>query len=64
MQYEPQIGDIVIYHLDSTNVCPAIVIRVLSPTSIIMTVFVEGGVSGFRRPKERGTGPEQWEPRP
>lgn len=63
MQSEPQIGDIVLYHLEDGDVCPAIVVKVLSSTSLLLCAFVIGGVVCFRKPKERGAGPEQWEMR-
>lgn len=63
MDYQPQMGDIVIYRQLNGDENPAIIVKVLSPTSVILGHFVLGGMIGTRTPAERGDQPEQWRPR-
>ena len=61
MEQEPQIGDIVLYKQENGDMNPAIIVKILSSTSVILGHFVVGGMVGTRQPVERGDQPGQWQ---
>jgi len=63
MERNPQMSDIVLYHQLNGDINPAIIVKVLSSTSVILGHFVIGGMVGTRDPVERGNQANQWQPR-
>ena len=61
MEQYPQMGDIVIYYQENGDMNPAIIVKVLSSTSVILGHFVVGGMVGTRQSVEQGNQPGQWQ---
>jgi hypothetical protein len=61
MDYQPQMGDIVIYRQPTGDANPAIIVKVLSSTTAILGYFVIGGMVGGRKPIEHGDQQGQWQ---
>ena len=63
--YLPQVGDIVLYHMEVNKTIPAIVAGIAtgSQTDVYLDVFGIGGVGGFGDTKSQGSGIDQYEPK-
>jgi hypothetical protein len=59
-----EIGDIVLVNQADGTQLPAIVVKVISQTSVIVYSFSIGGSGGSSTPIDRGDQPEQWQPKP
>lgn len=63
MSKDVELGDIVLVNEEGGTQHPAIVVRVDSPTSIVVYHFTVGGSGGGSEPIEMGTAPGQWQPK-